>query len=1142
MYFKRLEIVGFKSFMDKTVLDFEPGITAVVGPNGCGKSNIFDSIRWVLGEQSIKSLRGAQMEDVIFNGTDTKQALGMAEVSLTFDNRARFFSFDHDEVMITRRIFRSGDSEYLLNRSQVRLRDILDLLLGTGVGAESYSIIAQGKIDLVLSSKPEERRMVFDEASGITKFKAQKREALRRLEETEQNLLRVNDIITEVKRSIGYLERQANKARRYQTAFEELKKKELFLAAVQKNSLAKEKAVFMTQIEALKVQEEAAAAQIQQDQMKLALRNEELKGYEDKIAMVKNDLVNLENTIAHDNQHIEFNRERIKELDSSKQYLASQIAQTRERLVQDTEKLSRMREEFDGMTKSIAEKTLALQGNERQLSEVVAAIKAATDSIALAKKNIMDLAVRVSQGKNELSSLTSKEQVLLARTKRLELERAKISEEKNQFETSLGQIYAEVTQLDAEYKDLSAQLLVMKEDLDRENSALLQINQDLEGMERQRHALLSQKDFLEKLKNQYDDINESMNATIYLDKLPSERITGLVVKIKDTVETQEQAAAGTGFRISGEAKPIDLDAQKVMENIRQAEERIAILKNDKAAKEGRIQELNALVADSVKKVQDKEVALSSKKTVQQSVKEQFDKISEESQIIVLELGDVGQEMSVLAQTLAGLHGEIEKLENEHKTWEISIHDAQEHINLNNRMKEEVLVVIAQVKTELENLLKLRAADETDLVILEETCAQDKNEISEMEARLQEMSVKQETFTLEIDELFKKIKQTGEDMALLNASLSDAQAQSQAVISGITDMEAVIAAQRKDADAIKDKLYESQMDAKDLEFRYQSLRQKLLQSYKIDLDIQNIEELIVPQGEKAVTPAPESAPAEQTPALADQPAVSAEQLPVSDQQPAADIAPVAEAIQPPAGILNLEGADENALNEEVARLKDKLSSYGTVNLVAIEEYDELKKRYDFLTQQQADLVTAKSSLQDAIQKINRTTRKMFLETFERVREEFRNYFKVLFNGGDAQVYLIDEQDPLESGIEIICRPPGKKLQNVLLLSGGEKSMAAIALIFAIFKVKPSPFCILDEIDAALDEANVDRFGRILQEFSQTAQFIVITHNKKTIANAGVMYGITMQESGVSKIVSVKFGEKKAGQEAAVRSAEPEAVAA
>jgi len=1076
MYFKKLELVGFKSFCDKTTLHFEPGITAVVGPNGCGKSNIFDSIRWVLGEQSAKSLRGSEMQDVIFNGTDQKEPLGMAEVTLTFDNASRFFNYESDEIAITRRLFRSGESEYCLNKSQVRLKDILDILLGTGVGAESYSIVAQGKIDLVLSSRPEDRRMVFDEASGITKYKSQKRETQRRLEETEQNLLRVNDIVTEVKRQIGSLERQANKARRYKEAFEELKLKEVDLAVIDKQELLRQKDEIIGQLKQLEIREQELFNLINSQEESISSRQQELKELEDGMMSVRNQILGIENQVVRNNEHVVFNKERLVEFEANQKFLDEQVAQVRIKLVQDEESLNNVKTEYDKIRQVIGSKSLILIEKETGIAELAGAIKFSLDSISQAKKGILDLVSRIANAKNEISDFSSQEQVHQARRKRLEIEKAKVFEEKVITEEALNSIIAEVDAVKILVDELNSNISGIKGDVDSENLSLGEINSQISELEKQSLTLESHREFLEKLKTKYEDIGESMNAVIYLDKLPAENTSGLVIKVKDCINLSDEDKAyldPANYKLSGEAKPIELGTEKIEEKIKKIAGELDVLKNSRGAKESRIQELNNSAAGLQGNLRNQEIALANKETSRLTILEQFNKIKEEEDLTVLELQDVSREIEVLQQNITVAHVRLTDLSRALRETEDSIVREEDTISLNSKLREEILVVITQTKTELEALNRRIATDEETLRLLQGTYDQDRETLNNIERQTLEAQSKKESLDKEIAECEVRNHDLNVEIDTHRILLRVNEEKYREASVGSSDVIKKIEEDRKELDEIKNQLYQLQMNNKDVDYRYSTVKERMLQSYKVDLD-------------SAVEPA--------------------------------------------------EILEESVLSAAIVELRKKVDSYGSVNLVAIEEYDELKKRYDFLIQQQTDLVTAKESLHQAILKLNRTTKQMFMETFEKVREEFKNYFRLLFNGGDAQVYLIDENDPLESGIEIICRPPGKKLQNVLLLSGGEKAMSAIALIFAIFKVKPSPFCILDEIDAALDEANVDRFSRILQEFAKGSQFIVITHNKKTIVNANVMYGITMEHSGVSKIVSVKFGENKQKE----KDKEPQAV--
>ncbi|MDO8662836.1 MAG: AAA family ATPase [Candidatus Omnitrophota bacterium] len=1068
MYFKKLELVGFKSFCDKTTLHFEPGITAVVGPNGCGKSNIFDSIRWVLGEQSAKSLRGSEMLDVIFNGTDNKEPLGMAEVTLTFDNQARFFNFDNDEVAITRRLFRSGESEYLLNKSQVRLKDVLDLLLGTGIGAESYSIIAQGKIDLVLSSRPEDRRMVFDEASGITKYKAQKRETLRKLEETEQNLLRVNDIVTEVKRQIGSLERQANKARKYREVFDELKNKEIAQAVLSKKELLQQKEGIINQLKELQAQEEKFLLLIREQEAKVASRASELKALEDSIMSFKNEILNLESQVIRNNERISFNQEKAAELEKAKAALAEQIGEVRIKLIVDEEKLKEVKGEYLGLKSAIEEKSLALAEKEGQINLLAVNIKNSLSRIVDLKKEIMESVVKIAAARNQIADFTSSQQVFLARRKRLEIDKAKVYEEKAITEESLKKITQEVDSVKRVIEDLLQKIGGVNLELEKEGLALTNTNAQITELEKQMLALESHKEFLEKLKEKYLDISETMNAVVYLDKLPAEKTSGLVIKVNTFGELsdEDKAYLPANFKLSGEAKPIELDTRKIDEKIAGIMAELDSLKNTKQLKEAGIEGLNKSVLSLQQELRSQEINLANKETQSSTILEQFNKIKEEEDIIVLELNDTQKELSVLEANISTAQNILAELNNTQRLSEDSILKEEDSVSSNSKSREGLLVAITQVKTELESLHKKIISDEQTLSILEDTFNRDKENLKNTEKQIDDSANKVLSLREEVKICELKISEHKQDLESKAGLLRAEESHYAELSEGAGGLTAKIEANRKDLDMLKNKLYELQMRDKEIDYKYSGMKERMLQAYKIDL-------------------------------------AEIEILP--------------------------EGIDLATLAQEITELKKKVDACGSVNLVAIEEYDELKKRYDFLIQQQTDLAGAKVALHQAILKINRTTKQMFMETFEKVREEFRNYFRLLFGGGDAQVYLLDENDPLESGIEIICRPPGKKLQNVLLLSGGEKSMSAIALIFAIFKVKPSPFCILDEIDAALDEANVDKFSRVLQEFARGSQFIVITHNKKTIINANVMYGITMQNSGISKIVSVKFANEKKEKE-------------
>lgn len=1073
MYFKKLEMLGFKSFFDKTTLNFEPGITAIVGPNGCGKSNIFDAIRWVLGEQSERAMRSSRMEDVIFSGTDSRPALGFSEVSLSFSNETKILPMEYDEITVTRRLFRSGESEYLLNKNVVRLKDIQELFMGTGIGAESYSLVEQGKIDLVISSKPEDRRIIFDEAAGITKYKSKKREALNKLEDTENNLLRINDIITEVKRQIGSIERQANKAKRYKEEFDRLKDLDIQLAKSDLDKLNEEKEGFLKRIEELKQKESKLTADREEANGKLSGKNQELKTLEQKVEEINSQIIKIDSNLEMNNRQIAVNKERIHEAWQRRERMEGQRVQLTQICREQKVKIDIFRQEMAGLVEAINKNLTLMEAKKALIEEIVSIIKKAQEEINRAKKDILEVSSDQAKVKNELTQIFAQAQGLLARKRRLDLEKMKVASEKEQVDNNLKSINTEIVTSEGKLKEFNSQKINLNLEMESLRQQSIRIKEKISRLESEVVRLQSQKEFLEDLRLQYQDMPDAVNGLLLTTEPPKGTITGILGKVR---EVQPLSPANKDFltqhfknvkpsefrQIICETKFIDMDPQKIIAKITEKNQEIQKLKEEEVNLNKTIEEKAAATVKLDEETHQEEIILSNKQTQKVAIQEEDNKLQAELELLDSELEESRQGLENLAAKEEVLKKTSATLEEKYRETEQMIEQNQKLISTKSLEREEATVSVAQLEAELASLKDKEKTSVDTLRMLEDSLTRESNNLENLLRENEESKNKVNAWELEIGELEEESKKQEVEKESIRNSLKEYSAEEEKILKEMADSQAIVKEVEANVAGIKNGYYQIQLQEQEINFKGQSIKERILQTYKINMD-----EVTV--------------------------AASAE--------------------------INIE-----ELRISIDKLKEKLEGYGTVNLVAIEEFEELKQRYEFLTQQQDDLLTAKESLHNTILKINRTTRQLFTDTFNKVAEEFKGYFKTLFGGGEAQLILIDPEDVLETGIEIVARPPGKKLQNITLLSGGEKALTAIALIFAVFKVRPSPFCILDEIDAALDEANVGRFSYLLKDFTHDSQFIVITHNKKTIVNADVMYGITMQETGVSKIVSVKFAER------------------
>ena len=1231
MYLKSLELIGFKSFVNKTHLEFHEGITSVVGPNGCGKSNILDAIRWCLGEQSAKALRGGEMADVIFSGTDSRSAVGMAEVSLTFGGCAEHLGTDYEEVCVTRRIFRDGKGEYLLNKTPCRLRDIHELFMDTGIGRSSYSIMEQGKIDLILSSRPEDRRAVFEEAAGITKFKAQKKEALRKLEYTEANLVRVNDIMREVKRQIGSLQRQAGKARRYQSLSTDLKVLELNFVRRQHDQIAGAQSELQEKLGSLESRWQETVSALEEGEAAVAGHRTRLTELEHQVETsrqsmqaIRDRMVQAQSRAAHNSEICDQLRENILRCDQ-------ESAAARERQRVQREEMGRTNEQVTRVAAELSERSAALDALQARLRESAGRRETSQQSLEAIRAEISKAENESLRLQGELAGLEARREATQGRIEGLENEGRQIFEgqaaARKRLEDTSAQVAAATEALHAAETALDrAEAEVERGELERQR-----IEQEMAASQRVLAQIQSRLEVLEQLNLEGEGASPGAQAVLRgLDRpdhfKPAVRgMLGSLLRVEsgflpaieaalgsrgDTIVITDKTPAreileslyehklgrasvvtpnGHHFPEPGPAPEGSLgwaadrvrcEADDLQRLVRGILHNVALATNLDHATELRGRHPNVAFATQHGALIDAAGIVTGGRAGEgvTSALQRRDEIVSLGLKLAAVQAELGRHEATRLGVLTGREGKKEALEaartgvrhqqNElaglranHSLLEKELHDAEgrsaslareqeragQDLDLAKQKTQELADRIAVCRGQVEeaNGKSAAAMEQAQREAGEqEAAAEQFNELrvqlaaarqleeslqaqrAPMLSRIEELeeTIRQrEQEKAGAEERTKSVVEQTESLAKDAASFQSELDEKQGGLDGLQKERSSLQAEVQSADEalrqqrrahgeMQEQKGKFEVRAAELRLKAENLAEDIRRRHHVELIEVQLDTYALHCAVR------EHRKRRKVKAVADDSAEGTEVDEVAALQATTESGE--EAVEVTVESVEAE-LDWKEIEGFVTELRDKLDSMGPVNIDAIQEFDDLLDRQTFLDEQFTDLTNSKEELLEVIKKINATTTALFAETFVKIRDNFRDTFKELFGGGKADLGLMNEEDPLESGIEITAKPPGKQLQSVSLLSGGERTMTAVALLFAIYMVKPSPFCILDEMDAPLDESNINRFLAMLDRFVRQSQFLVITHNKRTISRADVLYGVTMEEQGVSKLVSVKF---------------------
>jgi chromosome segregation protein len=1182
MKLKSLEVIGFKSFVDRLHLSFPEGITTIVGPNGCGKSNIVDAVLWVIGERSAKHLRGKLMEDVIFNGTDGRKPLGMAEVSLTFSNEDGSVPEAYEqysEITVTRRLYRSGESEYLINKVPCRLRDITDLLLDTGIGVNGYSIVEQGRVEHLINANPQDRRFLIEEAAGIAKYKERKRLALMKMEATQQNLLRIQDIVAEVKRQIVSLERQVKRAEEYKAIRKEVKEIEIRFALQEYAELSEKGEAARGYLKALRERELEISSQAAQREA--LIENMRLSGMEgeEKLRSLQQEVFELGRKIQRMENEIEFFR---REEGSFQKQENQSIEEVRESL-DAWRGTRRERRRTEQSRKELEEKSRENEEILRELETLYNDFRTTyqelSEELEAEKGILIDTLTQLTSLKNRLVHLEERKEDFQKRIRSNGEESEEVKRRVVQLEEALSETIKQ--------KDLSLSIqLILQEEKVRLEGEIEGIKEVLRQKQTERSSLeealrqdRSRYLSLKELQENYEGYEKGVRSILLRKREEQETWKGILGAVADILEPDPK------YEIPLEAVLGQRLQYLIVEGEKEGMEAIAFLKKESLGRGSfipkGIQERES--GNQVSHEEGKPSALS--RFVK--VKEGFAPIAE------FLIGDVGVVESWEEAhhwmkndggfgTLVTLEGDILEssgvmsggsrdqglglLERrrEIRDLEQRVKEAEEECRKAYDEEERLQKEISEKESLLEERRKEIQGKEIEILHQERDLEGLKKEISQFQQRM-------EVLQFEGQELEEEKQDITEEMGTVSAQMEEGEAIKQEKEKELQSSKKKVEEVREGTEELGGKITEKKVYLASLEEKQKglegqiqnlsegqrslrgqvlkkvkgirecreeaaSLREKIQQWEKeLEDSLKEYrlkEEALSTQKEKVETLSNEWKEVEASSKymrreLEDvRQKVHEEEILTSEVQ--LKLSHLQESMKERYGatLSSSIGASpvefpKEEMSERLAELKSTLEGFGEVNLMAIEEYQELKQRHDFLTEQQTDLHQALDTLRKAILRINRTTMKRFLETFHLVNEKFKEVFGRLFKGGQASLLLLDEQDPSTTGIDIIAQPPGKKLQNIDLLSGGEKALVATALLFGLFMIKPTPFCLLDEVDAPLDDANINRFIELIKEFSKKSQFLIITHNKNTMEAAKTLYGITMETPGVSKVVSVRL---------------------